>query len=276
MQEVQTDEVNASTGNLPRSGVATSNFWIKRGIRQSLAVMTTGDVLIGQINKTGSVDKTTRINARNLIINGSIIGAGLPKEFLGGETDALEERAQAKIRNILDQSQIEIQGTFASHEVLGRHISAERILISSRCSSSSLVAGKDIRIDVNLVGGVATFGGSLQAMGDLGNARGGQTRIRIGGESRGDAKQERLDHTINELQSELEETTNKLTAHTEEMDKKGKKSTYWKSLMEGEKKVPKGPTERAVLMAFAKDLKERADLERAVADGTREIEDMTQ
>ncbi|MBT5830297.1 MAG: DUF342 domain-containing protein, partial [Candidatus Latescibacteria bacterium] len=65
VQEVVSDEVNASTGNLPRTGVATSNFLIKKGIRQGLTVLTTGDVLIGQLIQPGSVDKNTQVNARS-------------------------------------------------------------------------------------------------------------------------------------------------------------------------------------------------------------------
>ncbi|MDA0708764.1 MAG: FapA family protein [bacterium] len=76
VQEVQADEVNASTGNLPRTGVATSNFWIKRGVRQGLAVLTTGDILVGQVNEPASIDKSSKVNARHLIVNGPVIGGG--------------------------------------------------------------------------------------------------------------------------------------------------------------------------------------------------------
>ncbi|MGA1199290.1 MAG: flagellar assembly protein A, partial [Candidatus Latescibacterota bacterium] len=144
VQEVQADEVNMSTGNLPRTGVATSNFWVKNGIRQGGGVFTTGDVLIGQTNMPASIDKSTQVHARHLIVNGQVVGAGLPKEFLSGETDALEESEQAKIRNTLALSEIEVQATFAAQEVMGRHISAAHILIGSKCLMSSLDAGGDI------------------------------------------------------------------------------------------------------------------------------------
>jgi len=276
VQEVQADEVNMATGNLPRTGVATSNFWIKKGIRQGGGVFTTGDVLIGQTHMPASIDKSTQVHARHLIVNGQVVGAGVPQEFLNGETDALEESAQTKIRNTLAQSEMEVQGTFVAQEVLGRHISAEQILIGSKCFMSSLDAGRDVRIDGDLVGGVTTFGGRLLVRGDMGNERGALTRIRIGGMPREDARKARLDHNINTLKVDLEKGVAKLNAYVEEMEKKSKKSAYWQALMQGEKRVPQGPMERTVLMAFAKAAKEKMVLEQAVADGQREIDDLTQ
>ena len=274
VQEVQADEVNMATGNLPRTGVATSHFWIKKGIRQGGGVFTTGDVLIGQVNMPAAIDKNTQVHARHLIVNGQVVGGGVPKEFLSGETDALEESAQAKIRNTLAQSEIEVQETFAAQEVMGRHISAGQILIGSKCLMSSLDAGRDIRIDGDLVGGVTTFGGRLLVRGDLGNERGSLTRIRIGGMPREDAKKARLDHSIATLKLEMEKGVATMEAHSEDMEKKSKKSVYWQALMQGEKRTPQGPTERAVLMAFAKAAKEKMVLEQAVADGKRELEDL--
>ncbi|MDA0708763.1 MAG: FapA family protein [bacterium] len=175
----------------------------------------------------------------------------------------------------MEQSQVEVQGTFVARDVQGRNVSAERILIGAQCAMSSLSAGTDICIDGDLVGGVTTFSGNLQVLGDMGNDRGAKTRIRMGGQARSEAKQERLDSTITTLKTDLEKISEQLDTHNEAMEKKSKKSAYWKALMQGEKKVPQGPTERALLMVFAKDVKEKARLERALEDGKREIDDVT-
>jgi uncharacterized protein (DUF342 family) len=274
VQEVQADEVNMSTGNLPRTGVATSHFRIKNGIRQGGGVFTTGDVLIGQPDMPASIDKGTQVHARHLIVNGQVVGAGLPKEFLSGETDALEESAQDKIRNTLALSEIEVQETFVAQEVSGRNISAGQILIGAKCVMSSLEAGHHVRIDGDLVGGVTTFGGRLLVRGNMGNERGALTRIRIGGMPREDAQKARLDHSIATLKVDLENNVAKLGAFLEEMEKRSRKSTYWQELMKGEKRAPKGPTERAVLMDFAKAAKVKIALEGTIADAKREIEDL--
>jgi len=47
VQELAVDEVNPATGDLPRSGVAAVNVWVRRLITNGASVATSEDVFVG-------------------------------------------------------------------------------------------------------------------------------------------------------------------------------------------------------------------------------------
>jgi uncharacterized protein (DUF342 family) len=85
IQEMEVEEVNAITGDLPKAGVAETNFLVKQCVRSGFGIFTTEDVLVGQRNAPGTLEKGAPIRARNLIVHGQVAGELLPKPFLNGE-----------------------------------------------------------------------------------------------------------------------------------------------------------------------------------------------
>jgi hypothetical protein len=141
---------------------------------------------------------------------------------------------------------------------------------------AALEAMEDILVDGNLAGGVVSFGRRLRVMGNLGDAEGSVTRIRIGVEDRAGQKQGRLRADLQARKAALEALAGRLDAHQEGMERGAKKSPYWAALLRGEKRPPNGPVESRVLVQFFQAAKQKARLEGEVADGKREIADLGQ
>ena len=276
VQEVFVDEVNAGTGDLPRTGIATTNFSIRKGVRGGSGVMTTEDVFVGEGREAGALDKDTRIRARNLVVKGQVAGGQLPAAYLSGEVEAMEEAERRKIDHLLERSQVEVSGLFAAREVLGRNVSAQTLLVQTHSLMSALDSEGDICVDGNLAGGRVSFGRRLQVRGNLGDAGGGPTRIRIGVENRQGQKRDQFKADIQSRKAKLEELAGQLDTHKEGMERHAKKSPYWAALLKGEKRAPQGPVESRILVQFFQAAKQRARLEQAVEDCRREIADMGQ
>ena len=274
VQEVRTEEVNAATGDLPRTGVAATNVHILKAVRRGSGVHTTEDVFVGRLRQAGVLEEQTRVRARNLVVRGQVAGGKLPAEYLTGELDGLEEAAQKTIQRQLDTSQIEVEALFAARETVGRNVSAGTILLQTGGHTSGLEAAEDVRVDGNLIGGFAAFGRCLQILGDLGNAEETATRIRIGMEDRKEKQKERRRADIQSRKAKLEALTSELEAHMEHMTRLGGKSEYWAVLLKGEKRAPSGPVERRILLQFFHSVKKKSQIEQGVADGKQEIEDM--
>ena len=274
VQEVRTEEVNATTGDLPRTGVASTNFHILKAVRRGSGVHTTEDVFVGRLRQAGVLEEQTHVRARNLVVRGQVAGGTLPAEYLTGELDGLEEEAQRTIQRQLDTSRIEVEALFATREAVGRNISAGTILLQTGGHTSGLEAMEDLRVDGNLIGGFAAFGRRLQILGDLGNAEETATRIRIGMENRKEKQKERVKADIQSRKTKLDALTSELETHQEHMTRFGEKSEYWAALLRGEKRVPNGPVERRILLQFFQAVKKKNQLEQEAADGKQEIDDL--
>ena len=276
VQEVETEEVNAATGDLPRSGVAATHFWVRRGVRSGFRVFTTEDVFVGSVQEAGALDRDTRVRARNLFVRGQVAGGPLPAEYLDGEMEGLEEAERRRIAHHIERSQIEVEEVFGAREVLGRNASAGTILIQTHSIMAALDAAEDVLVDGNLAGGVVSFGRRLQVVGNLGDAEGSVTRIRVGEEDRAGQKQGRLKADLQGRKAALETLVGRLEAHQEGMERQAKKGAYWAALLKGEKRPPRGPVESRILVQFFQAAKQKARLEQEVADGKREVADLGQ
>lgn len=274
VQELRVDEVNAGTGDLPRTGAAAASFWVQKGVRRGFGIFTTEDVLVGNVQEAGTLDGGMPVRARNLFVRGQVAGDQLPEAYLKGEMDGLEEGEQTRIKSQLEKSQIEVDELFGAREVLSRNVSAGTILVQTHCYRSGLEAEEDVRVDGNLSGGVVAFGGRLQVRGDLGNAEGTTTRIRLGTEHRIAQKKERFKAEIQAEKAKLAAHTEKLEAYQERMEQRGKKDAYWAQLLKGELRPPRGPFESRILAQFFQAAKTKKRLEREVEDGKHEIRDL--
>ncbi|MDA0747134.1 MAG: FapA family protein [bacterium] len=274
VQEVRVEEVNFITGNLPRSGVASTNSWVTGGVRKGFGVFTSEDVFVGKNARTGNVDENTPMRARNLIVTGLVAGGRLPMEYLSAEAEGEDEALQKKLLRQIENSRIEISSLFEAREVRGRNISAGTILVRTHCHMSLLEAGEDVLVDGNLVGGSVTIGRRLQVLGDLGNAEGSSTRIRLASEAPEEKKKKRFTVEVQTLKNKMEQHTVQLETHMQAMEQRGKKSDYWAALFKGEKRPPRGPVERRILVQFFQASKQKSALERELADLKRALEDL--
>lgn len=276
VQEVVTEEVNAATGDLPRAGVAATHFWVQKGVRSGFGVFTTEGVFLGSSEEAGALDRDTRVRARNLVVRGQVAGGTLPAAYLSGEAEGMEEAERRRIAHQIEKSQIEVEEVFGAREVLGRNVSAGTILVQTHSFMAALDAVEDIRVDGNLAGGVVSFGRRLQVMGNLGDAEGSVTRIRIGAEDRGEQKKGRFRADLQARKATLEALVGRLEVHQEGMERHAKKSLYWAALMRGEKRPPGGPVESRILVQFFQAAKQKVRLEQEVADCKREVADLGQ
>jgi len=110
IQEMEVEEVNAITGDLPKAGVAETNFLVKQGVRTGFGVFTSEDVFVGEKYTPRALEKGAPIHARNLIVLDQVAGDQLPKPFLSGEMESLEDSEKNEIIHQLEKSTIETEG----------------------------------------------------------------------------------------------------------------------------------------------------------------------
>ena len=277
VQEMEVQEVNAGTGDLPKSGTAAVNFAIHAGVRGGAGVYTSEDVLVGTAAATAALDDGTRVRARNLVVRGQVSGGQLPAAFLSGEVEGLADGEQGHIASEVEKSQIEVEGLFAAREVLARSISAGSILVQESCQRAALAVDEDVLVDGDLSGGVISFGRRLQVIGDLGNDEGTKTRIRLGAGTRAEHRRQRFEAELKSRKAARTEAREALDEHGEKSEQRGKKDPYWASLAKGEKRPPKGPFEGRTLKQFleaahlGKQLQSRVDDEEG---GLRDLQHM--
>ncbi len=274
IQEMEVEEVNAITGDLPRAGVAATNFLVKQGVKSGFGIFTSEDVFVGQARSPGTLEKNAPVRVRNLAVNGQVAGDRLPKPYLAGELNNLESSEKNEITHQMEKSTIEAEGIVAARDILGgRLINANRIMIQTHCYGAALNAKQDILVDGNLSGGVVSFRSKLQVMGNIGDEKGSATHVRLSSEDDEDENKDRFKEDIQQSKTILETLTEELGTHLEELEKRVKKSTYWAALYNGEKKAPNGAIETRLLMQFLQAVKRKSTLEEAIEDRKREIED---
>ena len=266
VQELEVDEVNAVTGDLPKSGVAAVNVVVRKGVAHGSAVHTTEDVFIGTPKEAGTLEAGCSIRARNLVVRGSVLGSGVPEAYLTGEMDALEQPEQVKVRSDLEASRIEVEAIFAARELMGRNVSAGTALVQATVHGSALEVVADLQVDGDLVGGLVMCGGMVEILGDMGNEEGTPTRVRLELEGPQEKRRTQLKtelvahlHKVERLLAELEE-------HRKGMELCARRSSYWAALLAGEKRPPARPMERKLLTQFLQSAKQRKQLEQDVYD----------
>jgi len=267
VQELEVEEVNRSTGDLPNSGVAAVNVLVRHNIDQGSAVQTTEDLFVGNLRgEAGTVEAGARIRAANLCVRGLVAGAGVPEAFLTGEMSALEPAEQEKIRAELEAGLIEVAEIFAAREVIGRNINADSAFVQANVHGAAIEVEGDLQVDGDLVGGLVMCGGMVEVLGDLGNEAGTVTRIRLELEGRQAKRRQQLLDELKRGQAMVKRLLAQLEEHRRGMEQCSRRSPYWAALMGGEKRPPARPMERKLLGQFLQSAREFKQFEQAVHD----------
>jgi len=270
VQELVVEEVSGATGDLPKAGIAAVNILIRRGVGSGVAVQTTEGVLVGTAEEMGSVDGASCIRSRHLVVRGLVGGVTLPEALLDGELLTLEEAEQQDIRVRLTRSQIQVEGVFAAREVMGRNITAGSALIQNHVQGAVLDVDGDLQIDGNLVGGLTVCGGKINVLGDLGSRAGATTRIQLGMESPTGKRRRELAEELKVCRQSIQRHLAAADDHRSVMATRGRKSRYWASLLEGDKRPPAKPIERRLLRQFLDGSRTGRRLEEALSDARQQ------
>lgn len=274
VQEVEVEEVNATTGDLPAAGIGDVNVLVHKGVFGGTGVSTSEDLFIGAADQPGLVEDGTRLRCRNLCIRGQLAGGQLPEPFLNGEIEGLEEAERNQILGEVDNALILVEQTFVGRDATGRNIRAEEILVQSHAYNAALEAQQAIWIDGHLVGGVVVCGGRLQIVGDLGNSDGSPTRIQLDTRARQGWQTQRLKGEVAKEKRDLTSALAVLQEHMATMEERGKNSEYWAALLKDEQRAPEKPVERQILEEFNKAKKRRQQLELKLRQAQRHVWDL--
>ena len=266
VQELEVDEVNTATGDLPKSGVAAVNVVVRKAVAAGSAVQTTEDVFIGTPKEAGTLEAGCGIRARNLVVRGPVLGGGVPEAYLTGEMDALDQPEQAKVRSDLEASHVEVEAIFAAREVIGRNVSAGTALVQATVHGSALEVEGDLQVDGDLVGGLVMCGGMVEVLGDMGNEEGTPTRVRLELEGPREKRVTQLKTELVAQRQQVKRLLAELEEHRKGMELRARRSTYWAALLAGEKRPPARPMERKLLTQFLESSKQRKQLEQALFD----------
>ncbi|MFH1569059.1 MAG: FapA family protein, partial [Gemmatimonadota bacterium] len=272
IQELVVDTVSPATGDLPRSGVASVNAFIRRGVTSGASVQTTEDVFVGTPREPGTLDPGTRLRARHLLVRGLVAGGVLPGPLLDGELDALDPAEQRDIRSELDRSEIQVEGILAAREIAGRNLAAGQVLVQGSVRGAALEVVGDVRVDGDLIGGVVSCSGTLFVAGDLGAGAGTPTRLRLGVEGPLARRRGQLSEELRQQRHRQQERLEALAAHDSTMATRGRRSPFWAALMAGQKRPPARPVERRLLVQFLEASRERKRLEAALYETQQEVE----
>ena len=274
VQEVETEEVNAATGDLPAVGIGDINVWVKRGVFGGAGLLTSENAFVGSLERPGVLEDGTRVRARNLSVCGQIAGGQLPPQYLTEEVEALDPEEREKVFAAVEKGLVEAEELLAARDVTGRNVRADDILVQSHAYAAALEARNSIRVDGDLVGGLVVCGGSLQVVGDLGNVQETVTRIQIDTQVREAQKLQRVKEQLLEARHGLADCRTELQEHMNEMQERGKQSQYWAALLEDETKPPSKPIEKQLLGEFIKGKKRTQDLEREIRGAQRHVWDL--
>ena len=267
VQEFEVEEVNTATGDLPASGVAAINVLVRRSIAHGSAVQTTEDLFVGNLRgDAGIVEAGSRIRAGNLCVRGLVAGAGVPQAYLAGEVATLETAEQEQVRSELEASLIEVEGVLAAREVIGRNINAGSAFVQANMHGAAIEVEGDLQVDGDLVGGLVICGGMVEVLGDMGNEEGTATRIRLELEGLQAKKRQQLKEELNREHGTVKKLLAQLEEHRREMEMCARRSPYWATLMNGEKRPPARPMERKLLGQFLQATRQLKQLGQAVHD----------
>ena len=274
VQELEVDEVNATTGDLPAVGIGDVNVLVNKGIAGGAGVLTTENVFVGSREKPGIIEGGTRVRAQSLCVCGQLSGGQLPEAYVTGEVEALDPDEQEQIHSELEKGLVQVEKLFGARDVRGRNVRAETILVQSHVYNAALEAEGNMWIDGDLVGGMASCGGGLRVTGDLGNSAETPTRIQIGTEGREAQKAQRVKEQILEGKHNQAECVLALQEHMDSMQERGKQSEYWAALLKEEQRSPNKPFEKQLLNEFLKAKKRTRELENQVRDAQRYVWDL--
>ena len=274
VQELEVEDVNAATGDLPVAGIGEFNACVHRGVAGGAALQTKGDVFVGDLERPGAIENGTRIRAGNLCVNGPVSGDQVPDAYLTGEVESMDPEAQEQVQREMEDGLIEVEGVVAAREILARNVRAGEIMVTGNVFNAALEVQDYIWIDGNLVGGMVSCGGRIQVAGDLGNAQGSTTRIFFSTTRSETQKLKQTELELLEAKEKLAKRGAELQDHMANVDERGRQSPYWASLLNDEKRAPSKPLEKRLLTEFLKASKERQRLEQAMADAQRYVWDL--
>ena len=266
VQELEVDEVNAVTGDLPHAGVAAVNVLVRRGVAAGAAIQTTEDVFVGAVGEAGTLEAGSRLRAGNLCVRGLAVGGGVPEAYLAGELAALEQSEQAKIRSELSASLVEVDEVLAVRELIGRSVTAGTVLVQTNAHGAAIEAAGDVQVDGDLVGGLVSCGGRVEVLADMGNEVGTPTRVRLELEGPQAKRRRRLEEELSAQSHRLNRLLGALDEHRKGMEARARKSPYWDALMRGDKRPPSRPIERRLLSQFLQSARQGKRMTQEVDD----------
>lgn len=237
--EIIVPRVDESTGRIPESGIIEASVAVIEDIRGQ-GVATAETLFVGTGEEGGTIDRWAPIQARNLVLNGQLIGKS-------------EGRA----------APVEVEEICAVGEVMNRSIVARQILVTRDSHGARLDGETEIRVEEDLRGGEVVCRGLLQVGGSLGTKSGGSgTRIVLPSAAVGQRRKKKLTAEIKGYRDQFKT----LRAGQEKLDKQAERraqsDAYWAKLMEGERHPPQGPLQVKALQQFAEYLEQKQQAER--------------
>jgi uncharacterized protein (DUF342 family) len=252
--EVSVEAVDARTGNLPEAGVGQTSVLVRREIKAGYSVATNEDVFVGRGSGEAVVEREARVAARNLVVDGRILGK--PEDSPGGA----------------EGWPVQVQEVCAAQEIDGASAVAGVILVARDSRFARLDADESIRVDGDLIGGIAICRQALWVGGDLGTAKGGShTRVVIPQEGGSPRRKKQRALALHQHKKTASEIQQKLAKLEEQAGRRTQAESYWAALLGGEERPPKNPVEAAVLRHFKDFSNEKKRLTHALEEVRRSL-----
>lgn len=250
--EIVVDQVDATTGRVPESGISGSNVAVRGSIKGETGVATTETLFVGEGAEGGGVDGLAPVQAKHVVVNGPLSGAS--------GTDAPVEAAEFCV----------------VRDIVSRRVSGRRVLVVDGSHLGRIEAETGIWIDGNVRGGVLTCPGQTVVCGDMGTPDGGSnTVVRFNGGSAQARRERRVAAAKRRLQTERDEVQGQLDALAEESETRAKADPYWARMVEGDAPPPQGVIQAKVQQIFVEHGEKRQRAERRLAALSRSLQQVS-
>lgn len=237
--EIIVDNVDAGTGRLPESGISQANIVVRGEVRGEFGVATCENLFVGEGETSGGISGSAEIQARNLVATGTVAGSS-------------EGRG----------APLTIRETCVVGEVVGRTLSAGRILVARDSHLGRLEADTEIRIDGSVRGGAIRCAAHTQVAGDVGTEAGGSNTRIILPASDGQSRRQRQDAAAaREYKQKMASLREELDELSDQSDKRAKSDPYWSQLIDDEAPDPTTSMQKNALQQFETFTERRRKLE---------------
>ncbi|MCC7265373.1 MAG: DUF342 domain-containing protein, partial [Candidatus Latescibacteria bacterium] len=241
--QIRVPEVNVATGRIPGSGISEASIAVDGDLKGGVGVATSEQLFVGLRPQGAFIESNASVQAKNLVLRGTASGAM-------GETGA----------------PIEVEDLCAVGEVVNRHLSARRILVTGKSSFARLEADEMIWIGVSLHGGLLSCRRLVQVSGDLGSTGGASaTRVLLPQKEKRSRAQRRQAVALKKYREQLEALRLQLAELSGQCERRAKADPYWARLVKGEPVAPQGALQVNAYRQFGEYNERRANLERQLA-----------
>lgn len=241
--QIRVPEVNVATGRIPGSGISEASIAVDGDLKGGFGVATSEQLFVGLRPQGAFIENNAGVQAKNLVLRGTASGAM-------GEAGA----------------PIEVEELCAVGEVVNRHLSARRILVTGKSSFARLEADEMIWIGSSLHGGLLSCRRLVQVSGDLGSAGGASTtRVLLPQKEKRSRAQRRQAVALKKYREQLELLRAQLAELSGQCERRVKADPYWARLVKGEVVPPQGALQVNAYRQFGEYNERRASLERQLA-----------